>query len=630
MLKVFREKRDSLKWILWLLIVVLGAGMVLLFVDAPTASSGLFALEIARVRDRSIGIVEFRRQHAQLVGFYRQQLGDNFEQFAAQLNLAGQTVNSLITEHSIALHALDAGLSVPDSEIEEVVLGMGFKDEQGNFVGPERYAAVLRANDLTVTEFEENIRRGILGDKLRQLLTAGLSVPPADLRREFAKQEQQTRIHYVLFDPAEIDQDPDPAQLKKYFEDRPDAYRGEEQRQVQFFDLALRPDEIELNQEQIAERMENVDGQERIRASQILFKTKPNQNDPVKLKLARRVLRRLKKGASFEELARRHSEADSASRGGDLGFFPRGIHDEDFDKAAFRLDPGELSEVVQTAFGYHIIKVTLKPDSTEHLKQTLAEYQLREELSKERSLERSLGLLQRLKEGVSWDDVSADEDLEIRTTGLFPRDEMPSNIQVRSDFISEAFNLDPDGLFSQPYLTPTGYVVAGLEVIQPPQIPQFEEVAARVEEDFIEHNTRRLTQERADTLFTAARQSSLQEAARDQNLEATTTLFFKNGETVDDVIKSSPLMHARLPWMEAGDVSSPIRIAGKLMVFEVAEKTEQDEAIFDSRKDQIESTLTKSARNNFFNTYIKNVVDQLREDEQIRINQELLDQFSNN
>jgi parvulin-like peptidyl-prolyl isomerase len=110
----------------------------------------------------------------------------------------------------------------------------------------------------------------------------------------------------------------------------------------------------------------------------------------------------------------------------------------------------------------------------------------------------------------------------------------------------------------------------------------------------------------------------------------TTTRFFKNGETVDDVLKFSPMLHERIVWMKPGDISPPITVSGKLLVFEVVKKTDQDKEIFESRKDQIETTLIESARNNFFNGYIKNVVDRLRENEQIQINQELLAEFSNN
>ena len=631
MLKVFREKRDSLKWILWLLIVVLGAGMVLFFVDTPTGqSSGLFTLEIARVRDQSIGVSEFRRQQNQLVGIYRQQLGENFEEFVDQLNIPGQTVNSLVTEYSIASHALDMGLVATDSELREVILSFGFKDEEGMFVGADRYTAILQANNLTVSEFEGNIRRGILRDKLRHLITFGLSVSPEDLRREFGKQEQQTRLNYVVFDPARISPNPSQKELKQFFEANPDDYREKEQRQIQYFDILLQPDKINLDEEQVLKRMESVGTQERIRASQILFKTKPNQDDPKKRKLAGRVLRQLKKGADFAVLAHRYSEDESSSRGGDLGFFPRGVRDEKFDKVAFNLKVGELSKVVQTPFGYHIIKVTSKPSETGDVKRVLAEYQLREEFSKEQSRVRALDLLGRLKNEESWEEISVKEDLEIKTTGLFPREEPPSIPQVRDDFNIEAFNLGRDEHFSKPYLTPTGYIVAGLKTIQAPQLPEFETVVGQVKEDFIAKMKMTETREQANKFFSAARQNSIQEAARNLNFNMTTTRFFKNGETVDDVLKFSPMLHERIVWMKPGDISPPITVSGKLLVFEVVKKTDQDKEIFESRKDQIETTLIESARNNFFNGYIKNVVDRLRENEQIQINQELLAEFSNN
>ena len=631
MLKVFREKRESLKWILWLLIVVLGAGMVLLFVDAPTGATGLLVNEIARVGELKIGVQEFRRQHSQLVEIYRQQLGEQFEQFAPQMNLHAQALNSLITEHSLALHARSLGLEATNPEISDRVLSIPvFKDEQGNFIGKERYQEVLRANGLSMTEWENNIRREILRDKLQMLLTAGLGAAPNDLRREFAKQEQQTRIRHVLFDPATLSLEPNQEELQEFFTENPDTYKGAEQRRIQYFEILLEPDEIELSEAQISERIESLDDLERIRASQIYFKTRPNQDDPEQLALANRVLRQLKGGASFEELARRHSEDDSAARGGDMGFFPRGIQDKDFDKAAFDLEQGEISEIVKTAFGYHIIKVTSKPGTMEELRRTLAENQLREEASKDAALSRAQKIMTRLKEPASWEDVAGEEGLEIKTTEFFPRSETVKSPRIRSDFNMQAFNLSQDDFFAQPYLTPAGYLVPQVAEIQASQIPDFEEVKSRVEEDYIEQKRQELNRNSAEGFFEAARKSSLEEVATEQDLPVTTTRFFKNGETVDDVVQFSPLMHQRIEWMRVGDISSPIRIAGKLVVFEVGEKSELDDATFELRKPQIEDTLTSTARGNFFNGYIKNVIDQLRENEEIKINQELLDQFSVN
>ncbi len=90
---------------------------------------------------------------------------------------------------------------------------------------------------------------------------------------------------------------------------------------------------------------------EQVRASHILVKTEKEAQD---------VLAQLKKGASFEELAKKYSADSSAAKGGDLGWFPKGAMVPEFDKVAFSLKEGEISGIVKTNFGYHIIKVTGK------------------------------------------------------------------------------------------------------------------------------------------------------------------------------------------------------------------------------------------------------------------------------
>lgn len=86
-----------------------------------------------------------------------------------------------------------------------------------------------------------------------------------------------------------------------------------------------------------------------VKASHILVKKRSE---------AEKILEELKKGASFAELAKNHSECPSKKRGGDLGWFGRGKMVPEFEKAAFSLKKGELSDIVKTQFGYHIIKVT--------------------------------------------------------------------------------------------------------------------------------------------------------------------------------------------------------------------------------------------------------------------------------
>jgi len=93
-----------------------------------------------------------------------------------------------------------------------------------------------------------------------------------------------------------------------------------------------------------------------VRASHILFKTEGRDDAAVKTK-AEGVLKQVKAGANFAELAKRYSEDEAtANNGGDLDYFGRGRMVAEFDQAAFTMQPGQISALVKTQYGYHIIK----------------------------------------------------------------------------------------------------------------------------------------------------------------------------------------------------------------------------------------------------------------------------------
>src|SRR5262249_30541579 len=107
---------------------------------------------------------------------------------------------------------------------------------------------------------------------------------------------------------------------------------------------------------------------EQIRASHILLKTEGKDDAAVKTR-AEELLKQAKAGADFAELAKKNSEDEaSAKNGGDLDYFKRGRMVPEFEQVAFALQPGEISDVVKTSFGYHIIKLTdKKPGTTKPL-----------------------------------------------------------------------------------------------------------------------------------------------------------------------------------------------------------------------------------------------------------------------
>lgn len=140
---------------------------------------------------------------------------------------------------------------------------------------------------------------------------------------------------------------------------------------------------------------------EQIQASHILIKPAADANDPNEAKAvakaeAEKLLAEVRGGADFAELAKAHSDCPSAPKGGDLGLFGHGQMVPAFDAAAFALEPGQVSDVVETQFGYHIIKVTDKKAASKTSFEE-AEPQIREGLTNQKKGQFAQGLIESLK-----------------------------------------------------------------------------------------------------------------------------------------------------------------------------------------------------------------------------------------
>ncbi len=139
---------------------------------------------------------------------------------------------------------------------------------------------------------------------------------------------------------------------------------------------------------------------EAVRASHILFKVDENADAAAKKKAkdqAQAVLKEARAGADFAELAKKHSADGSAQQGGDLNFFTKGQMVPQFDQAAFSMKPGEISDIVTTQFGYHIIKVTdRRPASTVPFEQVSA--RIKDFLTEQQKQKKADDFIQSLKQ----------------------------------------------------------------------------------------------------------------------------------------------------------------------------------------------------------------------------------------
>ncbi len=251
MLALFRKKQKGLKWILWIVILALGAGMILLFVSTPgNISSGLSGQEVAQVDGKSISIQEYNKQYQRLYEMYRQvyKLDRQDPEIIKQLGLKQQALNQLISEYAIESQAAKMGIGVSPEEIRQQITTLNVFQQDGKFIGFERYQQLLKANEMTVGEFENGVRRDLIRQKVMQVLTDGIFTSADEVKREYVSRNQEAKVRYVAIDKSAASAETIPeADLRQYFEKNKENYRTGEQRQVSYVFVQADPTKVKVS-----------------------------------------------------------------------------------------------------------------------------------------------------------------------------------------------------------------------------------------------------------------------------------------------------------------------------------------------------------------------------------------------
>jgi peptidyl-prolyl cis-trans isomerase D len=631
MLHLFRNKKEWLRWVLLFAIVAMGVTTVLLFVRTPSGLQGSMGQqEVAVVAGQKITAAEFRRYYQRLYDMYRQMynLDKQSPELVKQFGIGQQALNQLIRQYAACYAAQQMGLSVPPGELISQISRLF--QQNGAFVGAERYRQILSANSMTPTEFENSMRRDLLAQKLRDIMTDGVLVTPDEVRKNYAEANQEVKVRYVEFDPAQMKKEKvSEDTLKTYYDDHKEEFREPEERKFTLLNIPADPRKVEVTENQIQDELANIPSEQQVHARHILIRF--GNDEAAARKKAEDILKQIKAGADFAEMARKYSDdTGTASKGGDLGFFGRGQMVPEFEQAAFSLKPGQVSGIVRSQFGFHIIQTIEFSGGSDAARRPAAEFnaKLKESLRQARELADKVD--RELKSGASVEEVAKKYSLETVNTGFLDRTKGVPGLGLGGDFTNQVFSL-AQGQISKPYESDRRFVIARVDEIKPSRLPDFAEVKTKVEEQYEQTMGQEMAQQKAKAFFDTLqkdRQESFESLAKTDGLSITTTGFFKKGATIDDNLKFSPEVQDQAASLDVGGVSTPIQVSNKYFVFQVAAKSPIDEKAFDSQKAQLTEQLTDQKRTQFFGAYVQNIVDTLRREQKIQINQDLFDRMT--
>ena len=393
---MFESIRSHRRWLMFFLLVLVFPSFVFFGIQGYERFMG-GDNALAKVAGQPVTQPEFDNVLRQRIEQMRQMFGGNFDPKALDTPEARiATLDGLLADKALAAEAAREHLVVSENRLREVIGALPAFQQDGKF-SYERYKTVLAAQGRNELGFEQAVRDDLGRQTLLQGVAQSVVVPQQMLERLQRLGEESRSIREQRFEAADFlaKATISDEAIAKYYEANRAQFSTAESAKVEYLVLSLDDvvAQVEVADADVRDAYDKNQGRfgegEQRGASHILFTAGDNGSAKDKggaRKLAEATLAKLRANPNdFAKLARELSkDPGSAANGGDLGFFGRDMMVKPFEEAAFKLKSGEISDIVESDFGFHIVRVTeIKGAQVKPFDEVKA--QIRAELQRERA-----------------------------------------------------------------------------------------------------------------------------------------------------------------------------------------------------------------------------------------------------
>ncbi len=577
------------------------------------------ASRVAVVNGSYIGLREYQSTYSNLVEQMRRQFGRQFSsELVETLNLKGQALDRLINRRLILTEAGMLEFDVSREELQNAIVSYPAFQTNGQF-DSLRYQQILRSNKLTPQDFEANQREDLLINKVEQFITRGTKVLDSEMLSFFHHTRDRVNLAYVQIDPQDFKNQVkvDEEAVRDYFDKHRENYRLADKRNILYVRFVPQDylADVEVTDQEIEEfyQLHQDDYREpkKVHARHILFriseKAKTAEIQEI-LDRAKKVLDLARKGDNFAELARKYSDDSTASKGGDLGYFKSGDMVKPFADSAFSLKKGEISDLVRTRFGVHIIKVEdIKEESVKPLaavKETVRQ-SLKEERSREIALQRADSFIDLSRALDDLQKAAAEAGLEVKESGLFAAEEPVPQLGRHPEINEIIFALRPKEI-SPVFSIGDDQLVAQLVEIQDSRLEEFAEAQERVQEDWITEQSEVLARKQAqEWLETARQEGNLAEVARRNKLKINKTGLFTTVSPAPPFGNQRDMVITAFSLTPKQPVPSEVyEVDGKFIILQLEDSQPASENGFQKEKDSLAKQLLQAKKEQTFSRWI--------------------------
>jgi peptidyl-prolyl cis-trans isomerase D len=645
MLTFVRKKQKSVLIKIAFAVIILSFVVGYAMLTSPGDNSGGTAPDTfaVSINGQEIPFSQYQQSYSNLYRIYQNLYRDQFTPaLEKQLNLRRQALDQVIDQALLLAESERLGLNVSEQDlIASIAQEPAFQDK-GVF-SKARYLQALNYQRITPDDFEVMQRSSLLIDKVRNQLQEGISVSDEEVAAEYSSQNEKVDLAFVRLAPtlfeSKVEFNDD--ELAAWFADNQEQFRIPEKVSLSYLliDPATYEQDLDLSQAEIETYYQRhqveYDVPEQVKASHILIRVASDADEATRAKkktLAEQVLADAKAGKDFAELARKYSDdKGSAAQGGDLGYFTRGTMVAKFEQAAFALQPGSLSDLVETNFGYHIIKAEgyieagVKP-----LEDVLAEVKagLTKEKTRQLAFEAAMDAYNINRKNGDINAAAAATKQQLKETPLFAAGEEIPGLGKDPQLSNLAFTLEP-GTLARPLNLPQGVLLATLKEHQDSRLPELAEVHKQVEVAYRAEKAVELAKQAAEKLLdTIQKGASLADAAKPYSLKVEETGEFSRsyGDFVPRLGNQENLSAAAFA-MTADKPSAPevFEIDGKFVVAKLKKRLDADlNQLDEAKKAELRTQLTTRKQNQVLQDKLK----QLREASEIVISPTLQGQLN--
>jgi len=602
---------------------------------------------IAKIGNQEVTSFEAQQMARQML----QRFGGNANMSMLLPMVIPQAVQGLIANKVAMVEAERMGLSVSDREVADWLQHGPLSSQlfpNGQFIGQDRYEQFTEmAFNLTVPQFEREVKSDLLLTKLRSIVEGSAVVSDDEVRQEYVRKNSKVKLAYAVLTNDEVVKQirPAEAELKAYYEKNLKNYQNSipEKRKLQYIviDPTKLRDKVQVTPTDLKNyynaNLDQYRVPEEVKVRHILIKTPPPGTDgkvePKGVDAARAkaedLLQKIKAGGNFADLAKKYSDdSGSAPAGGELGWIGRGRTVPEFEKVAFSLAPGQTSGVVQSSYGFHIIQVEDK--HTAHLKaldEVKAEIEPLVAQQKAASLAENLAnTVQTAARTTGLTSAASKDGLELLTSLAVARTDSLAGIGAAPEFMSAVFGAQAKNPPEMVRLANGFAVFQVLEVI-PAATPSFEEAKGRVEADFRRERASQLLAQKLQEMSDRAHaERDLKKAAAEAGAAVRTSdLLGPESQAPDLGSLTGPA--AVVFGLKVGEISAPINTGRGGAVAMVLERQEPAPDGFAAQKDQIRENLLGQKRAEVYQLFIETLQQRLEKEGKIRINQKEMERL---